>query len=285
MARQITPRKFFRWFKATPLLVIAGFAAFAAWSANEQRLAEPLVWGGLPKANARELTHVLRNPGFTVGYSELRRNPLWVAYRVRPVRKKTRMSRPNGFRQDWRTIWWLRPSGFREHGYDRGHLAPNYAISQLYGSEAQYATFRLSNISPQSPNLNRELWQRLEEIEVDDFAPRLGELQIIAGPIFTGRRELLSGGIEIPDAFYKILVDYDAKTPQALAFVMPQHVRGDEPLDRFAVSVDEVERVTGLDFFGRLSDAQENKLEAARFGAHWRLAQVARKPGRYRVGD
>ncbi|MGH8530227.1 MAG: DNA/RNA non-specific endonuclease [Nevskiales bacterium] len=285
MARHITPRKFFRWFKTAPLLGTAALAAFLAWSVNEQRLAAPLVWGGLPKANARELTHVLRNPGFTVGYSELRRNPLWVAYRVRAVRKKNRMPRPRGFNQDWRTLWWLRPSGFREYGYDRGHLAPNYAIGQLYGREAQYATFRLSNISPQSPELNRELWQRLEEIEVDDFAPRLGELQVIAGPVFWKPRELLPGGVEIPDAFYKILVDYDAKTPQALAFVMPQRVNGGEPLDRFVVSVGEVERVTGLDFFSRLSDAQESQLERARLDSHWRLTQVARKPGRYRVGD
>ncbi len=286
MARHITPRKFLRWLKTTPLLLIAVFAALVGWSANEKRLAEPLLWGGLPQSPATELTHVLRNPGFVVGYSELRRNPLWVAYRVRPVREKRRMPRPRGFRQDWRTAWWLRPDGFREYGYDRGHLAPNYAIGQLYGAEAQYATFRLSNIAPQSPELNRELWQRLEEIEVDDFARRLGELQVIAGPVFTSPRELLPGGVEIPDAFYKILVDYDAKSPQALAFIMPQRARGNAPLDRFVVSVDEVERLAGLDFFGKLPDAQERKLEAGSgSSAHWRLTQVASRPGRYRVGD
>ncbi len=287
MARRsrITPRKYFRWLKAAPLLAVVAAAVLAGWYVNELRLAEALVWGGLPKGSTRELVHVLRNPGFVVGYSELRRNPLWVAYRVRPVREKRRLPRPRGFHQDWRTLWWLRPAGFREYGYDRGHLAPNYAIGQLYGRNAQYATFRLSNIAPQSPALNRELWQRLEEVEVDDFAPRLGELQIITGPVFSAPRELLPGGVEIPDAFYKILVDYDARTPQALAFIMPQRVRGDEPLDRFVVSVDEAERVTGLDFFSKLADAQENRLERARADPHWRLAQVARKPGRYRVGD
>lgn len=284
-ARTVTPRKLIRLFKAAPLIVIAALAVFIAWSVNERRLAEPLVWGGLPESRTAELVHVLRNPGFVVGYSELRRNPLWVAYRVRPVRKKARMPRPRGFRQDWRTAWWLRPGGFHEFGYDRGHLAPNYAIGQLYGREAQYATFRLSNIAPQSANLNRELWQRLEEVEVDDFAPRLGELQVMTGPIFVSPRELLPGGVEIPDAFYKILVDYDAKAPQALAFLIPQRVQGNESLERFVVSVDDIERVTGLDFFGKLANAQEDRMERTRTEAHWRLTQIAQKPGRYRVGD
>lgn len=285
MARRLTTRRIFRWLKSAPLLAAAALIAFIAWSANEQRLAAPLVWGGLPKAPPAELAHVLRNPGFVVGYSELRRNPLWVAYRVRSVHQKRRMPRPRGFRQDWRTVAWLRPTAFQPYGYDRGHLAPNYAIGQLYGREAQYATFRLSNVAPQAPALNRELWQRLEEIEVDDFPRRLGELQVIAGPVFRAPRELLPGGVEVPDAFYKILVDYDARAPQALAFVMPQTARGDEPLDRFVASVDEIERLTGLDFFAALADPKEQALEAGRAGAHWRLRQVANRPGRYRVGD
>lgn len=285
MARRVTPRKVFRWIKAAPLVVVAVFVAFVAWSINEQRLAASLVWGGLPKAPPAELAHILRNPGFVVGYSELRRNPLWVAYRVRAVREKRRMPRPRGFKQDWRTLAWLRPTGFHQYGYDRGHLAPNYAIGQLYGRDAQYATFRLSNIAPQTAELNRELWQRLEEIEVDDFPRRLGELQVIAGPVFRAPRELLPGGVEIPDAFYKILVDYDAGAPQALAFVMPQQARGNDSLDRFVVTVDDVERLTGLDFFAALADAKERALEAGRASGHWRLAQVANRPGRYRVGD
>jgi endonuclease G len=69
--------------------------------------------------------------------------------------------------------------------------------------------------------------------------------------------------------------------PRALAFVMPQDVAGNEPLDRYLVSIDEVEARTGLDFFPQLPGPIEYRLESSVKTAGWQLSQVARLPSRY----
>lgn len=229
------------------------------------------------------LHRVLRNDGFLVGWSDLRVNPLWVSYTLQAVDDPRAGPRPD-FQRDWRTLWPITPDSYFGSGYDRGHLAPNYAIAAVHGPGAQRHTFRMSNISPQRPNLNRRLWQRLEEVVIDRFVPRFGNVQVITGPVFTGDflGNVLNrvGLVEIPDAFYKIIV-VPAEEPMALAFLMPQEVNGNEPLDRYLVSIDEIEMRTGLDFFPNLTETMAERLEGQVRIEGWGLGDVARLPARY----
>lgn len=239
------------------------------------------VIGGLPRADSfwtRLSTHTLQNDGFVVGYSEWRRNPLWVAYRATAILEQGPVTRLEHFNVDERTLMRVSADDYRDSGYDRGHLAPNYVISRLYGPEAQRATFLMSNISPQTRRLNQLLWQRLEEAEADTVAPRIGELWVVTGPIF-GRGKALKSGVEIPEAFFRIW--FDAKTHQALGFLVPQTVCGDEPLSDFLVNVDAIEQQTGLDFFRNFDDATESDFESRLEASHWNLARFANAPARY----
>lgn len=155
-------------------------------------------------------------------------------------------------------------------------MAPNYAISQLYGARAQDETFYYSNVVPQSARLNELLWQRLEEIEIDDIAPAVHSLWVVTGPIPAGPGQA-------PAAFYRIwLAKNRAGQWAMLAFRVPQDVRGDERLDRYIVSVDAIEAATGLDFFSALPKPTQRLLEsrpgpASTFG----FAQFACEPARY----
>lgn len=141
----------------------------------------------------------------------------------------------------------------------------------------------MTNISPQTPALNRKLWQRLEAAIMDSILPREGALWITAGPVFTGSIERLPSLIEIPDAFYKIIVSPGGgrQAPRALAFLFPQQVKGDEPLDRFLVSIDRIESLTGLDFFHELPDDVEQRLEARVVRDGWQIDSFNRTPSRY----
>lgn len=259
-----------------------------AWQVYEMRVAQPrMSWMGLPRAQFDWSTpnswfRVLRNQGFLVGYSDWRGNPLWVCYRLSPARENgPALKRPSRFYADWRALNRVRHEDYAGSGYDHGHMAPNHAISVLYGREAQEDTFLLTNITPQRPNLNRRLWERLEEAELDHFAPRAGQVWVYTGPVFEAPLERLKASwrVEIPDAFYKIVVAPDSR--KAIAFIMPQNVEGNEPLDHYLVSVDSVERRTGLDFFHELDDAAENRMEAEVDPDFWRLQDVAHKAGRY----
>lgn len=142
----------------------------------------------------------------------------------------------------------------------------------------------MSNISPQRKNLNQKLWQRLEEVTVDSFLKHHHELWVITGPIFDKQIETLASGVEIPDAFYKIIVAPNETLEEShiISFVMPQNVKGTEALSQYLTSVDAIENATGLDFFHALDDATERKLESQiSDGKAWRLSQVDKTAPRY----
>ena len=256
------------------------------WYTQEQQYRDQLSWMGTPTwESLTPLTfhRVLRNEGFLVGWSDVRVNPLWGSYQLYEVENPRAGPRPN-FQRDWRTLWPVGTDHYAGSGYDRGHMAPNYAIAAVHGTQAQRDTFYMSNMSPQRPDLNRRLWQRLEEVVIDRFVPRFGVVQVITGPVFAERfvdgvsRRV--GLVEIPEAFYKIVV-VPAEEPLALAFIMPQQVRGNEPLDDFLVSIDEVELRTGLNFFPRLAEDVAEVLEGEVVTEGWELGEVARLPARF----
>jgi len=136
-------------------------------------------------------------------------------------------------------------------------MAPNYAIATRYGREAQLQTFLMSNICPQTPKLNRQIWKRLEQ----RIAKDMGEVWVVTGPIFDDNIEKLASGVEIPDAFYKIIAD---NSPSFKAYIIPQDVAGSEKIEQFVVSVDSIESVTHIDFFWELDDVLEDSLERIR---------------------
>ncbi|HIQ39551.1 MAG TPA: DNA/RNA non-specific endonuclease [Sulfurivirga caldicuralii] len=269
-------------------LALAGLLG-AGWYAHEVYVARPAMsWQGVPQSTLGGLTHwsahVLRNPGFMLAYSEWKAAPLWVTYRLYvPENGGYRVGKRPPFRADWRTLRHITPDDYRNSGYNRGHMAPNYAIAKLYGREAQRATFLMSNIAPQRSRLNQKLWQRIEEAAMDHFVKLFRELWVVTGPVWDEKpRYMKTAWIDVPDAFYKIFIGIDrAGQPHALAFIVPQTVRGYEPLSRFVVSIDQVEQRTGLDFFWRLPDAQEIRLERASQPQAFKLHRVDRRRPRY----
>lgn len=267
----------------TALFIVIGSGL---WLFQEQSYRDAYTWEGVPTWDELSLTsfhRVMRNDGYLLGWSDVRAGALWVSYQLAAVDDASIGSRPS-FSADWRTLWPIGTDSYSGSGYDRGHLAPNYAIAAVHGRQAQVDTFLMSNMSPQTPELNRQLWQRLEEAVMDHFAPRFEQLQVITGPIYAeGFSNAMDrvGFVEVPVAFYKIIVAPHPENPRALAFIMPQKVRGNEPLDDYLVSIDEVEAKTGLNFFPDLTPAVEQALEGQISTNGWALEGVARKPGRF----
>ena len=246
-------------------------------------------YAGIPDTESfkpADITHIFRKEGFMLGYSELRGNPLWVTYKLTPKRKNARThKRPSSFHEERFSLYGAKHSYYTHTGYDRGHMAPNHAISTLYGREAQLETFSMVNITPQKPNLNRKIWQRLESIEIDKFARWFKNVWVITGPIFSDNPKTLKDTkIQIPKAFYKIyIVPSDKKnTPeQVLAFIIPQGVRGGVPLERYVTTIDEIEKLTKLDFLHKVDDTLEDRLESSKDKTAWRLKELSKIRGRY----
>lgn len=228
-------------------------------------------------------SHILRNEAFMLEYSESLKNPLWVTYKV-GAKKQGSGKRPSGFSKDWRSIANVSHQDYTGSGYDRGHMAPNYVIASRYGRSAQLETFLMTNITPQKPNLNQKSWQRLEEVIANDFSEWHGDFWVVTGPIFDEKRKTLkNSGVIIPKAFYKILIKptTQERPAIALAFIFPQTAKARASLMNFVSTIDEVEAQTGIDFFSKLEDDFEDKLESSKTPEAWRLQEVANRPSRY----
>ncbi|MGC9529457.1 MAG: DNA/RNA non-specific endonuclease [Candidatus Bipolaricaulaceae bacterium] len=249
-------------------------AALSGAASNSQPMRVADYWdatfAGLPRSLAvdDEIT-VLLNRGFMVGYSDARRNPLWVCYRVFYVEKGVLDTRPSRFSVDVRTKSSVSHDAYTHSGYDRGHMAPNYAIGACYGPVAQRQTFLMSNVCPQNPSLNRGLWAALEQRLAKEYTAAFEEVWVIVGPVFDEDRQLLPAGVEIPDAFFLIVADLLDGVPRFLGLVVPNLAPGGKAVEEFLSSVAEVERLTGLDFFWQLEDALEQELESAVPTALW----------------
>ncbi len=224
---------------------------------------------------------LLDNGAYVVGYDEVRRNPAWSAYRLFPNPGTFDFDRPGRFRIDTRTTARVAHSHYTNSGFSRGHMAPNFAIMTRYGREAQRATFLMSNVVPQLQAVNGGPWENLESRIARDFANNLGEVWVVTGPIYTGTVERLTSGVEIPDRFFKIVIDELAGQPRALAFIMEDDTRSPANLEDFLVSIETIETATGFDFFHGLSDATETTLESTPATVLWATpgAPDLRDPG------
>ena len=232
-------------------------------------------YAGQPRTTsaAAGVVRVLNNRGYAVGYSEQLGNPVWATYRIADIKDmKEPPPRPEVFEADSRTVARVAPSDYSHSGYDRGHLAPNYAIATRYGPEAQRETFLMSNITPQKHALNAGPWKQLELKIATAYAARFNEVWVVAGPVFGPKPARLRGGVSVPEAFYMIVVDENEGRVNAQAFLFPQEAGaggGGGAIGDYLTSIDEIERRVGLDFFSELPDASEAALESRRPSRAW----------------
>jgi endonuclease G len=200
------------------------------------------------------------------------RNPLWVAYRlfdVPDLEHRAIGPRKSTFTVDRRTRAQVAHSDYTRSGYDRGHMAPNYGIASRYGREAQLETYLMSNIVPQSPLVNRHLWKDLEMSVAKRYSCFFGEVWVITGPVFEGNIEKLESGVPVPSAYYKIIADETDGRLRTIAFLVEQRCPPYTRIRKRMVCIDEIEKITGLDFFSDLPDAAENELESKTASRLW----------------
>lgn len=228
---------------------------------------ESPVYGGIPReapSRKRRFLQLLRNRGYWVGYDEALRNPAWVAYRLfDPTEEVSIPERPDSFSPDERTTARVRSEDYTGSGFDRGHLAPNFAIARCYGREAQEETFLMSNIVPQRHALNAGPWKQLESREAVNYPARFREIWVITGPVFRKKlKRTLPSGIPIPDAFYKIYLDEFNGKVRTTAFLLEQDDDSGVVLEKRLCSITAIEELTGLNFFAELNEDVQKQLKA-----------------------
>lgn len=204
---------------------------------------------------------VFYRTGYAVSYNEYYKNPNWVAWELTREETKGKTERYDKFMPDPdlpepRVVH----KDYTKSGYDRGHMAP--AADMKWSKQAMIESFYMSNICPQTGNLNRGDWNDLEEL-CRDWAERYGRVYIACGPIFDSKSQKRIGEhkVAVPDRFFKVVLIYNRKNPIAMGFIF-KNIAHSQDIDKYMVTVDSVENVTGMDFFSKLPDNVENRIES-----------------------
>jgi endonuclease G, mitochondrial len=240
------------------------------------QLWRPVLRTGLP-------LKVLNKTWFTIGYDESRKNPAWVTYTLSgPITHPgPEPTRPPTFQTDFATTAHVNHHDYSKSGFDRGHLCPAYAEWSRNGSEAFLSTFVCSNIIPQPHRVNAGIW---EELETDiagrwsghggqpaggGWAEEFGAVTVINGPIYREPTETLRNGTAIPAVDFSVVIRQEGNGYEAEAFEIPNKGDPRGPLDRYLVSIKQVEEDAGLDLFAGEAGALRARLETERAPALW----------------
>lgn len=218
----------------------------------------------LPASTTHE---VVAHQFYTLSYNEKYEQAEWVAYEL----KKSELSHANLERpffiddpmvETGSASW----KNYKHSGYDKGHLCP--AADRRFSRAAFDETFYTSNISPQLNDFNAGIWNRLEQ-KTRYWASKYDGLYVVTGGVLTtGLKTIGKENVAVPKYFYKILLDNSRGEYNTIAFLVP-HQDSEKPLYQFVVSIDEIEKMTGIDFFPKLPDATENKLEKSKDYKGW----------------
>ena len=218
----------------------------------------------LPAKSAGE---IVRHKAFILNYREEYEQASWVLHRLLAKASGGKAPRSNEFMPDpLVSTGSAQPYDYARSGYDKGHLCP--AGDFKYDKALEDETFYMSNMSPQAGDLNRNIWNDMEQM-VRRWAKKRGSLIIVTGPVLKKGLETIgrSTQIAVPEQYYKIA--YDPSTQQAIAILMPNKGIYDQQIKEFVVSIDEVEKLTGIDFFAKLPDSLEKQLESEANVSDW----------------
>lgn len=216
----------------------------------------------IPQTANSDNCQLIEHTGYTVCYNHKWNLPFWVAYELTKQEVAGDNTRSDKFLPD--PMVKGNPvvsKDYSNSGYDRGHMAP--AGDMKWSEQAMKESFYMTNICPQNHNNNAGDWKDLEEL-VRDLAAQYGAVYICCGPIVTDHSNTIGDArkIVVPQAFFKVLLRKKAESGwTAIGFVMP-NTAGNHPLMTYMRSVDEVEKMSGIDFFCNLPDSIEKKVEA-----------------------
>jgi len=235
--------------------LFSAFSLSADNSKNEKRN-QNQPFDFLPSSTTSQ---IIKHDYFTLSYSEKHEQAEWIAYELKKsyVRNSnfkrpyfTEDSKVKTGSADWRN--------YKKSGYDKGHLCP--AGDMEFEINAYNDTFFTSNISPQTHDFNGGIWNRLEQ-KTRYWATKHDGVYVITGGVLNASLKTIGKEkVSVPNYFYKILLDNSNGEYKMIAFLVPSK-KSDKPIYDFVVSVDSLEKMTGIDFFPKLNDKTENRLE------------------------
>ncbi len=206
---------------------------------------------------------ILYRTGYAISYNPSTKQPNWVAWHLTKSHTNGIVERPQrAFHDDDdvpnSTHYW---DYDKAKQYDRGHMCP--AGDNKWDEDAMMQTFLMSNVCPQIRQLNSGVWNDIE-IKCRDWANEEGDIYIVCGPIFfkhkSNREEIGKSKIPVPDAFFKVVMSNRNKG-KGIGFIC-ENRKGSNDLNDYKTTIDDVEKISGIDFFPALPDKKEEAIES-----------------------
>lgn len=210
---------------------------------------------------------ILYRTGYTTSYNREYKLPNWTAWHLTASHTNGPYKRKGVTYTEDKEVGYPRATNadYRQSGYDRGHMCPSG--DNKWSHQAQEDCFLFTNMCPQSHNLNGGDWNDLEML-CRRWAERYGDIYIVCGPLVDKTyRTIGRNKVAVPYAFFKVVLCMRGM-PKAIGFVY-ENEDGHRPMTDYVLTVDEVERLTGIDFFPQLPDDVENRVEAMADLAEW----------------
>lgn len=203
---------------------------------------------------------ILKRTAYSLSYNPELLIPNWVAWCLTADHAEGDCPRDNTFYED-EDVPFPKATNedYRGSGWSRGHMCP--AGDNKWDAEAMRESNMLTNICPQHASLNSGLWNVIEH-DCRKWAKKYGEVYIVCGPVLLNKEHETIGRnkVVVPEAFFKVILRLNPE-PAAIGFVVRNN-EGKKKKDQFINTVDDVERITGIDFFPALPDSIEDKVEA-----------------------
>ncbi len=212
---------------------------------------------------------LIERMGYTTSYNKETRTPNWVAWTLTKEHTYGHLLRENERFEEDPAVATPRATyqDYYNSRYDRGHMCP--AGDNKWDQRAMTESFLMTNICPQNHGLNKEDWNDLE-MQCRTWARRYGEVTVVCGPLFDAEAPVKTIGrnkVRVPDAFFKV-VYCENPQPRALAFVF-RNTGARQPWRQQVRTVDEVEALSGINFFYQLADELEQSIEAVSDLSDW----------------
>ena len=212
---------------------------------------------------------IVEHTGYTVSFNSERNIPNWVAYELTKEEVGGDEPRSQHFLPDPEIRNCPTTDDYKNSGYDRGHMAP--AGDMKWSEQAMKESFYLSNICPQNHNLNNGDWKILEE-HLRKMATLYDTVYIVCGPVISANPKTIGAEhtVTVPNAFFKAALRKDKGSWSAIGFLFANQA-GHKALSTYAMSIEDLQIVTDLDFFYNLPDEIEEKVEATYSLRDWGL--------------
>lgn len=214
---------------------------------------------------------IVEHTGFTLSFNREHNNPNWVAWELTADEAKGTLPRANDFEPDPKLPenHQVTHADYTRSGYDRGHMVP--AADMKWDSKAMNDCFYMSNICPQTHALNAGGWETLESA-CRRWAKQEGSVYIVCGPIYKGNKHKTIGKdlkITVPEGFFKVVLSMREGKEKAIGFYYANS-NAKQTMEQTATTVDEIEALTGMDFFINIDDHLEERIESTFSLKQWR---------------